>query len=74
MHFLPPYRYDTQIQIMDLTGIHPSKQREAASMPLIQAVIKLRSTKSAEEIAEIERACAIGYKMHVTAMKCVAPV
>lgn len=73
VHFLPPYRYDTQIQIMDLTGIHPSKQREAASMPLIQAVIKLRSTKSAEEIAEIERACAIGYKMHVTAMKRCRP-
>lgn len=72
-HFLPPYRYDTQIQIMDLTGIHPSKQREAASMPLIQAVIKLRSTKSAEEVAEIERACAIGYKMHVTAMKMCRP-
>lgn len=73
VHYLPPYRYDTQIQIMDLTGIHPSKQREAASMPLIQAVIKLRSTKSAEEIAEIERACAIGYKMHVTAMKMCRP-
>lgn len=73
VHFLPPYRYDTQIQIMNLTGIHPSKQREAASMPLIQAVIKLRSTKSAEEIAEIERACAIGYKMHVTAMKMCRP-
>lgn len=73
VHFLPPYRYDTQIQIMDLTGIHPSKQREAASMPLIQAVIKLRSTKSAEEIAEVERACAIGYKMHVTAMKMCRP-
>lgn len=73
VHFLPPYRYDTQIQIMDLTGIYPSKQREAASMPLIQAVIKLRSTKSAEEIAEIERACAIGYKMHVTAMKMCRP-
>lgn len=73
VHFLPPYRYDTQIQIMDLTGIHPSKQREAASMPLIQTVIKLRSTKSAEEIAEIERACAIGYKMHVTAMKMCRP-
>lgn len=73
VHFLPPYRYDTQIQIMDLTGIHPSQQREAASLPLIQAVIKLRCTKSAEEIAEIERACDIGYKMHVTAMKMCRP-
>ncbi|MBR1547540.1 MAG: aminopeptidase P N-terminal domain-containing protein, partial [Prevotella sp.] len=26
VHFLPPYRHDTKIQIMDLLGIHPSKQ------------------------------------------------
>ncbi len=27
IHFLPPYRHDTKIQIMDLLGIHPSKQK-----------------------------------------------
>ena len=48
VHFLPPYRHDTMIQIMDLLGIHPSKQREAASLSLIKAVIKLRSIKSEE--------------------------
>ena len=32
IHFLPPYRHDIMIQIMDLTGIHPSQQREAASL------------------------------------------
>ena len=26
IHFLPPYRHDTKIQIMDLLGIHPAKQ------------------------------------------------
>ena len=50
-HFLPPYRHDTKIQIIDLLGIHPSKQKEAASLKLIQAVVKMRATKSAEEIA-----------------------
>ena len=60
VHFLPPYRHDTQIQLMDLLGIHPSQQREAASMPLIKAVVKLRSIKSEEEIEELERAAAIG--------------
>ena len=30
IHFLPPYRHDNQIMIMDLLGIHPSMQREAA--------------------------------------------
>lgn len=73
VHFLPPYRYDTQIQIMDLLGVHPSKQREAASMPLIKAVVKLRSIKSEGEIAELERASAIGYKMHTTAMRLARP-
>ena len=73
VHFLPPYRYDTQIQIMDLLGIHPSKQREAASLPLIQAVVKLRSKKSAEEIEELERASLIGYEMHTAAMRLCRP-
>ena len=35
VHFLPPYRADHKIQLMDLLGIHPSKQKEAASLPLI---------------------------------------
>lgn len=69
IHFLPPYRHDTMIQIFDLLGIHPSKQREAASVELIKAVVKMRSTKEQQEIEEIERACAIGYKMHTTAMR-----
>lgn len=73
VHFLPPYRHDTQIQIMDLLGIHPSKQREAASLPLIQAVVKLRSIKSEEEIEELERAAEIGYRMHTTAMRLCRP-
>lgn len=73
IHFLPPYRYDTQIQIMDLLGIHPSKQRDAASLPLIKAVVKMRSVKSPLEIAEIEDACSIGYRMHTTAMGLTRP-
>ena len=73
VHFLPPYRHDTQIQIMDLLGIHPSKQREAASMQLINAVVALRSKKSAEEIAELEHASYIGYLMHTAAMSMAKP-
>lgn len=73
VHFLPPYRHDTMIQIMNLTGIHPSKQREAASLKLIHAVVKLRSTKSAEEIEELERAAVIGYEMHTAAMRLCRP-
>ena len=73
VHFLPPYRHDIQIQIMDLLGIHPSQQKEKASLALIQAVVKMRSTKSAEEIAYIDAACDVGYVMHTTAQLLIKP-
>lgn len=73
IHFLPPYRHDIQIQLMDLLGIHPSKQRAEASVDLIKAVVDQRAVKNPEEIAEIERACAIGYEMHTTAMQLCRP-
>lgn len=73
IHFLPPYRHDHQIQLMDLLGIHPSEQRAAASVALIKAVVNQRAVKSQGEIEEIERACAIGYEMHTTAMKLCKP-
>ena len=73
IHFLPPYRGEIKIQIMDLLGIHPSQQKEAASVELILAVVHQRDKKSPEEIAEIEKACHIGYLMHTTAMKICSP-
>ena len=73
IHFLPPYRFDTKIQIMDLLGIHPSQQKEKASVTLIQAVVKMRSTKELQEIEAIERACDVGYAMHTTAQKLIRP-
>ena len=73
IHFLPPYRHDLMIQLMDLTGIHPRDQRAKASLKLIQAVVDQRIVKSPEEIEEIERACAIGYEMHTTAMQLCRP-
>lgn len=73
IHFLPPYRYDIKLQIFDLLGIHPNQQKDSASMELIMAVVKMRSTKEAQEIEEMERAAVIGYKMHTTAMSMCAP-
>ena len=73
VHFLPPYRFDNHIQIMDLLGIHPSQQKAAASLKLIAAVVKMRTTKTEEEIAELERAAEIGYEMHTTAMRLCRP-
>jgi len=73
IHFLPPYRHDTKIMLMDLLGIHPSQQKEAASVDLIKAVVKLRSTKELQEIHAIELACNVGYEMHTKAQKLIAP-
>lgn len=73
IHFLPPYRHDTMIVISDLLGIHPYKQKEAASLELINAVVRLRSVKEQQEIEEIERACEIGYEMHTLAMRLTKP-
>ena len=73
VHFLPPYRHDTKIQIMDLLGIHPSKQKGAASLDLIKAVVKMRSTTDPQEIAVIDRACDVGYAMHTTAQLLIKP-
>ncbi len=73
IHFLPPYRADIKIQIFDYLGIHPSQQKENASLELIKAIVKMRSVKSAEEIEELQRAAEIGYAMHTTAMKLIKP-
>src|SRR5574344_2582165 len=61
------------IQLMDLTGIHPTQQREKASLTLIKAIVKMRSTKEPQEIQAIERACNVGYAMHTTAQLLIRP-
>ena len=73
IHFLPPYRHDTKILLMDLLGIHPSQQKDAASLKLIKSVVKMRSTKTAEEIAYLDAACDVGYVMHTTAQLLIKP-
>ncbi|MGM9705368.1 MAG: aminopeptidase P family protein [Prevotella sp.] len=73
IHFLPPYRHDIKLMMYDLLGIHPSEQKQKASMTLIKAVVKLRSAKEEQEIEELERAAEIGYLMHTTAMRLTRP-
>ncbi len=46
---------------------------EAVSHDLRMAVINMRSVKTAEEIAEMERAAEVGYLMHTTAMRLIKP-
>jgi Xaa-Pro aminopeptidase len=73
IHFLPPYRPENKIKLYDLIGIGISEARTQASTELVRAVVNLRNHKSAEEIAEIERAVDISVDMHVTAMKMAKP-
>ncbi len=69
IHFLPPYRAENKLLLSDLLGISASKIKAYSSLELIKAVVALRSVKEDQEVAEIRKACAVGYQMHVTAMK-----
>ena len=69
IHFIPPYRGENKIFLQELLNISVSKQKDYSSIELIKAIIDLRSMKEDQEIAEIRKACAVGYQMHVTAMK-----
>lgn len=73
IHFLSPYRHDTMMQLEDLTGIRASMTRSHASVELIKAVVSLRSAKEPCEIAEIDKACNVGYEMHTAAMRLCKP-
>jgi Xaa-Pro aminopeptidase len=69
VHFLPPYRDANKLLLKDLLNIPLTKLKEAASVPFIQAVVNQRSIKSAEEIAEMEKALQTTGHMHVAAMR-----
>lgn len=69
IHFLPPYRGETKMTLGALLKENPCQMKTRASVELIKAVISMRSIKEAGEIDEIEKAVAIAYDMHVTAMK-----
>lgn len=69
IHFVPQYRAENKIMLSELLGIKVSFIQAYTSTELIKAIVPVRSIKTVEEIAEIELACAIGYRMHTTAMK-----
>ena len=73
IHYLPPYRGETKLQLSELLGIAPSQLHDGKSVDLMFAVTEMREVKSAEEIEEMERAFRIGYEMHTLAMKMCRP-
>ena len=73
IHYLPQYRQDNIFLLEELLDIKHKKVNENASKKLIKAVVKQRSIKSEEEIAEIEKAIETSYEMNTTAMKLMKP-
>lgn len=71
IHFLPPYRAEHRLKLMDWLGLMPSRQQ--GSIPMIRAIVEQRNHKTAEEIAEIERACDVTADMHLAAMRTIRP-
>jgi Xaa-Pro aminopeptidase len=73
IHFLPPYRPENKIKLLEWIGVLPAEQKEAASLALTLAVINQRNYKSAEEIAEIHKAANTSVDMHILAMRMAKP-
>jgi len=69
IHFLPPYRPEHTLKLSAWLGIAPAAVEEKKSVALIRAVVNMRNHKTAEEIAEIDRAATISFQMHVAGMK-----
>ncbi|MBS2211438.1 aminopeptidase P family protein [Carboxylicivirga mesophila] len=73
IHFLPVYRGESKIKLLEWLSIQPSEVKEKASLELVLAVIKQRNYKSAEEIVEIEKAVNTTVDMHLAAMRMARP-
>ncbi len=73
IHFTPPYRCVNRKKIEYLTGIPYEKVNSSFSVPLVKAIVSLRSIKEDREIEEIEKALDTAYEMHTTAMKMARP-
>jgi len=73
VHFLPPYRAQTKLQLQDLLALTPEEVSREASETFIKAVVDQRAHKSDEEVAEIEQAVATSVAMHEAAIRMVRP-
>jgi Xaa-Pro aminopeptidase len=73
IHFTPPYRGETKLELERLTKIPAAELKAKSSVRLIKAIVAQRSIKDQYEIAEIEKAIDTAYLMHTTAMKMAMP-
>jgi len=73
IHYLPPYRPETEAKLAALLDAPRQEIKKRASTELIKAVVSQRAVKSEVEIAQMERALAVTYKMYLSAMILVRP-
>lgn len=71
IHHIPYYRTEHDVKLLRFLDILPGGAQP--SIPLIKAVVDMRNHKTAEEIVEIEKACAVTALMHKTAMAAARP-
>ena len=69
IHFLPQHLSNNIVKLSTLLNISNDKVKSGFSLKLTKAAIEQRSIKSKKEIAQIEKAVKISYKLHKTAMK-----
>ena len=73
IHFLPPYRADTRLELAELLVLAPAEVNLRHSVELVRAVVDQRAVKSDEEIAEIEQAVNISVDMHEAGIRMARP-
>jgi Xaa-Pro aminopeptidase/Xaa-Pro dipeptidase len=73
VHFTPPYRGRSLLQVSDLLDQPPSTLEAGVSVDLVRAIVALREIKEEEEVAEIEAALAVTREMHCVAMAATRP-
>ncbi|MBV1775943.1 aminopeptidase P family protein [Burkholderiaceae bacterium DAT-1] len=71
IHTLPQYRADNRLLLASLLNV--AVDAHAPSTTLIKAVVDLRAVKDALEIAEMENALEITWRMHMLAMRSSQP-
>lgn len=73
IHFVPPYRGETYIQLHHLLNLPVAEVKKNASAELIKGIVNLRMVKEEAEVVEIEKMVDVAFEMHTTAMKMAKP-
>ncbi|WES98963.1 aminopeptidase P family protein [Chryseobacterium arthrosphaerae] len=71
VHYLPPYQSSNKILLSDLSGLKIAALQPSVEM--IKVIVKQRSVKEPQEIAQIEQAVNVSNEMHLLAMRMVRP-